>query len=254
MAVVEVPIGAEHRADARTRTRRVSTLVAAFLALLMLASIGIVSPVAAKGGGAPAERVIAAVRTHLGARYVWGSTGPNSFDCSGLVYRAFRQARLAKRIGGFNTAHGYFYSFRKQGKTGRTSGQPGDLVVYNGGGHIGIYIGGGKVISALISGVKVHKIQGLNIKFTTFVHLGLDSDSTWVANKSTSKATYRRAERRLPLRAGPGRGADALRSVSKGKRLKVLATRDRGSRGVWVKVQLKNGDKGWARKTLTRAI
>ena len=254
MAVIEAPFGAEDRADARTRTHRVPTLVVAFLALLMLASIGVVSPVAAAGGGGPAERVIAAARTHLGARYVWGSTGPNSFDCSGLVYRVFRQAHLARRIGGFNTAHGYYYGFRKQGKTSRTNGRPGDLVVYNGGGHIGIYIGGGKVISALLSGVKVHKVQGLNIKFTTFVHVGLASDPSRVASKSASNATYRKAERRLPLRAGPRRGADALRSVAKGKRLKVLATRDRGSRGVWVKVKLQNGDKGWARKSLTKAI
>ena len=91
------------------------TLVAAFLALLMLVGIGLAAPVAASGGS-QADRVIAAAASHLGARYVWGSTGPHGFDCSGLVYRAFREARLAKHIGGFNTAHGYYYSFRKQGQ------------------------------------------------------------------------------------------------------------------------------------------
>ena len=107
----------------------------------MLAGIGLVSPVAAKGGGPEAERVIAAVSQQLGKPYRWGSTGPNSFDCSGLVYRAFRQAKLARKIGGFNTAHGYFYSFRKKGKTSRSNPRPGDIVVWNNGGHVGIYVG-----------------------------------------------------------------------------------------------------------------
>ena len=115
MAVIEAPVSAEDRAEARTRIHRVPTLVAAFLALLMLVGIGLAAPVAASGGS-QADRVIAAASRHLGARYVWGSTGPHGFDCSGLVYRSFREAHLAKHIGGFNTAHGYYYSFRKQGQ------------------------------------------------------------------------------------------------------------------------------------------
>ena len=171
MAVIEAPQRAEDRADARTRIHRVPTLVATLLALLMLVGVGVSAPVAANGGGSPADRVIAAAMSHLGARYVWGSTGPNTFDCSGLVYRAFSEAHLAKHIGGFNTAHGYYYSFRARGRTSRTNGQPGDIVVYNHGGHVGIYLGHGKVISALLSGVKIHPLNGINIRFTTFIHL-----------------------------------------------------------------------------------
>jgi hypothetical protein len=252
VAVIEAPKRAEDRADARIRTHRVPTLVATFLALLMLLGIGLTAPVTAKGGS-QAERVIAAVSSHLGARYVWGSTGPKTFDCSGLVYRAFREARLAKHIGGFNTAHGYYYSFRKRGKTSRTHGQPGDIVVYNHGGHVGIYLGHGKVISALLSGVKVHPLQGINIRFTTFIHLGLNQGTSSIASRA-SKPKYRKAAHALPLRARPGRSAHSLRKIAKGRRLEVLATRDRGRHGVWIKVKLSNGDKGWARKSLTRSV
>jgi hypothetical protein len=253
VAVIEAPESAEVRADARVRTHRVPTLVATFLALVMLLGIGLAEPVAASGGS-QAYRVIAAAKSHLGARYVWGSTGPKTFDCSGLVYRVFRQTHLAKHIGGFNTAHGYYYSFRKRGKTSRTNGRPGDIVVYNHGGHVGIYLGHGRVISALLSGVKVHPLQGINIRFTTFIHLGLNQGTSSSIASRARKPTYRRVTHRLPLRAEPGRSAHALRKVSKGRRVEVLGTRDRGRHGVWIKVKLSNGDKGWARKSLTRKI
>ena len=252
MAVIEAPLSAEDRAEARTRIHRVPKVVAAFLALLMLVGVGIAAPVDASGGS-QADRVIAAAKQHLGARYVWGSTGPHGFDCSGLVYRSFREARLAKHIGGFNTAHGYYYDFRRRGETSRTNGQPGDVVVYDHGGHVGIYLGHGKVLSALLSGVKIHPLQGINIRFTTFIHLGLTQDGASIASRSV-RARYRLAAHSLPLRARPGRHASALLTVHKGRRLQVLGTRDRGHHGVWIKVKLSNGDKGWARKSLTRAI
>lgn len=255
MAAIEAPVGAEDRARARTRTHtlRLPTLAAACLALLMLVGIGLAAPVAANSGASQADRVVAAASRHLGARYVWGSTGPRGFDCSGLVYRAFAEAHLAKRIGGFNTAHGYYQTFRRRHKESRSHGERGDIVVYNNGGHVGIYLGHGKVISALLSGVKVHPIQGIDIGFTTFIHLGLSSDGVSIASRA-KKPTYRRAERALPLRAKPGRSSDSLGKVAKGRRLQVLGTRDRGKHGVWIKVKLSNGHKGWARKSLTRAV
>ncbi len=128
--------------------------------------------------------------------------GPTAFDCSGLVYRAFRQANLARKIGGFNTAHGYFYSFRKKGKTSRSNPRPGDIVVWNNGGHVGIYVGHGQAVSALLSGVKRHKVGGLNIKFTTYIHLGLSSSSSSVASRSKPKV-YRTT---TPAIADAGQG------------------------------------------------
>ena len=253
MAAIEAPAGAEDRAQARTRTHRLPPLLAVCLALLMLVGIEAAAPVAANSGGSQADRVVAAASRHLGARYVWGSTGPRGFDCSGLVYRSFAEAHLAKLIGGFNTAHGYYQTFQRRHKESRSHGRRGDIVVYNHGGHVGIYLGHGKVISALLSGVKIHPIQGINIRFTTFIHLGLSSDTTSVASRAR-KATYRKATHALPLRAKPGRRAHSLEKVAKGRRLEVLGTKDRGHHGVWLRVKLSNGDTGWARKSLTRKI
>ena len=249
MAVSQAPECAENRVPTRTSSHRIPTLIAMALAVLMLAGISLASPVAARGGS-EANRVIAAVSQHLGKPYRWGRTGPNAFDCSGLVYRAFRQANLARKIGGFNTAHGYFYSFRKKGKTSRSNPRPGDIVVWNNGGHVGIYVGHGQAVSALLSGVKRHKVGGLNIKFTTYIHLGLSSSSSSVASRSKPKV-YRTTNRRLPMRAKAGRSSHLVRSVSKGKRLQVIRTRDRGSKGVWVKVR-RGHDTGWVRKSMTR--
>jgi hypothetical protein len=251
VAVIEARQRAEDRAEARTRTHRFPTLVAAFLALLMLVSIGIAQPVAANGGGGTqAARVIAAVEGHLGARYRWGSTGPYAFDCSGLVYRAFKEAKLVGHIGGFNTAHGYYRSFQRRGKTSTSNGQPGDIVVYSRGGHVGIYLGHGKVVSALLSGVKVHPLKGLDIRFTTFIHLGLSGDSTSLA-ASRSKASYRRADQRIPMRAKPGRHARVIRKVNTQDKLTVLST---SGHGTWLHVRLSNDHTGWVRTSLTHRV
>jgi hypothetical protein len=251
VAVSQAPECAEVRVTDRTSHHRIPILIATALAALMLATIGLATPVAANGREDQADRVTAAVSRQIGKPYRWGSTGPNGFDCSGLVYRAFRQAKLARKIGGFNTAHGYFASFRRKGRTSRANPRPGDIVVWDNGGHVGIYVGHGKAVSALLSGVKRHTIRGLNIRFTTYIHLGLDGGTSTVASRSRPKA-YRTTTRRLPLRTQPGRSSNVVRSVAKGKRLQVLKTRDRGRKGVWVKVRLSGGDTGWARKSMTR--
>ncbi len=251
MAAIEAHPNIQASVPAHRLSRRVHGIVASVLALMVLASVVVVAPVAARDtSDSQADRVIASVSRHLGARYRWGSTGPSTFDCSGLVYRAFKQSHLAGKIGGFNTAHGYYYDFRKRGRTSKRDGQPGDIVVYDRGGHVGIYLGGGKVISALLSGVKRHPLRGLNIKFTTFVHLGLSQESTMDIARA-SHATYRRAAHALPLRARPSGTARFVRRVHKDQRLKVLATRDLGHRGVWIKVKLPGGDTGWARRSRT---
>ena len=158
MAVIEAPVSAEDRAEARTRTHRVPTLVAAFLALLMLAGHRARCAGRRQVVDPQADRVIAAVSHHLGARYVWGSTGPNGFDCSGLVYRAFREAHLAQ-------AHRWLQHrprlllqlpAARARPAGSMAGQATSWSTTDGG-HVGIYLGRGKVISALLSGVKVHR-------------------------------------------------------------------------------------------------
>lgn len=89
-----------------------------------------------------------AAKTKVGASYVWGATGPNSFDCSGLVQWAFRQAGVDLPRTSFEQSHvGAPVAFENL--------QPGDIVITNGGGHVGIYAGDGKLLNAVQSGTPV---------------------------------------------------------------------------------------------------
>jgi hypothetical protein len=172
------------------------------------------------------------------------------------VFRAFKEAGLAKRIGGFDTAHGYYSRFRRLGRVSRVAPRVGDIVVYSGGGHVGIYVGRGQVVSALVSGVKRHSIRGLNIRFTGILRVSLTRGAGRVvplaARRSVRQHVVRTAERKLPLRAGPRRGSRSLASVRRGTRLAVLGTRRRGQ-ATWIRVRLADGRRGWVNKGMTAA-
>ena len=85
-----------HRIRIRRRRRRVHPAVAAVAAVLALAAL--IHP-AATGPGTrttaatgPAATAIAYARAQLGKPYVWGGTGPDAYDCSGLVQAAYASA------------------------------------------------------------------------------------------------------------------------------------------------------------------
>jgi cell wall-associated NlpC family hydrolase len=122
---------------------------------------------------AASVRVIALAEKHLGARYAHGATGPYAFDCSGLVYRVFEDAGLGRAIDGLQSASALYAHFKALHKTSTKDPQPGDLVIFGHGSHVGIYIGGGKVIHAMITGVAITRVSAVIPSFTTYVHLGL---------------------------------------------------------------------------------
>jgi cell wall-associated NlpC family hydrolase len=253
----------------RTSGHRIRRLMTGMVLAMLVLAAGAM-PTSARTMS-QADRVVRAVTSHIGARYVWGSTGPRGFDCSGLVYRAFREAHVARAIGGFNTAHGYYSRFRHLGRVSRSAPRVGDIVVYNNGGHVGIYVGHGMVVSALLRGVTRHPIRGLEIPFTAILRVNLGRHSSDYGHlvpasarsktKSSHKSGHhhpshkvvRKATQRLPLRADPSRGSDALRSLKRGTRMVVLATRNKHHGPSWVKVRLGNGDRGWVNRSLTRA-
>lgn len=86
------------------------------------------------------EKVIAWAMAQQGKKYVFGSAGPNSFDCSGLVMRAFEQA-------GVKLPHytGTMVKFGK--KVSRNELQRGDII-FPTSGHVVIYLGDGKQLAA----------------------------------------------------------------------------------------------------------
>ena len=85
--------------------------------------------------------IAATAAKYVGVPYVWGGNTPSGWDCSGFVKYVY-----AKH--GINIARGTS-AIRASGQFVRTSSpKPGDLVFQNGGGHVGIYLGGGKMIGA----------------------------------------------------------------------------------------------------------
>ena len=126
---------------------------------------------------APAARsVILAAVNHLGAPYVFGATGPTTFDCSGLIWYAFRSTGHFAIIGNgaYRRGRDIYQYFSTRGLASRTDGRPGDIVAYDAGMHLGIYLGNGRVISALTRGVSIHGLYAMNLPFTAFLHTGLD--------------------------------------------------------------------------------
>ncbi|MFD7707668.1 NlpC/P60 family protein [Streptomyces sp. NPDC059786] len=92
--------------------------------------------------GFRAAAAIAYARQALGSPYVWGATGPDAFDCSGLVQAAYRSA-------GVSLPRTTYAQIDAGHRVARSELAPGDLVFfYSGISHVGIYIGNGQMIHA----------------------------------------------------------------------------------------------------------
>jgi peptidoglycan DL-endopeptidase CwlO len=108
-------------------------------------------PTGSPGAGHP-EAASIALR-YLGVPYVYGGASPSGFDCSGLVMYVYAQL-------GISLPH---YTVAQWNATQPISSPaPGDLVFFNGLGHVGIYIGGGQFIHAPHTGdvVKISSLSG----------------------------------------------------------------------------------------------
>ena len=132
------------------------------------------TPVAASYSS-EASQVIRIARAQLGDRWRYGATGPSTFDCSGLVMYAYRMAGDLRMIGNgrYRSAGALYRYFLMRGKTSRTRGTPGDLVVWGNGSHIGIYLGNGMAVSTLTSGVRIHGVHAVTARFTAFLRTGI---------------------------------------------------------------------------------
>ncbi|MER6162515.1 NlpC/P60 family protein [Streptomyces sp. NPDC001868] len=96
-----------------------------------------------------AAAAVAAARSALGKPYVWGSTGPHGFDCSGLMVWSYGQAG----VGLPRTSQAQRYAGTQ---VPLSQAQPGDLVTYRpDASHVGMYVGNGQVIHAPYPGAPV---------------------------------------------------------------------------------------------------
>ncbi|MGW4922417.1 NlpC/P60 family protein [Streptomyces parvulus] len=101
--------------------------------------------------GTKADKALAFARAQIGKPYVWGATGPGSYDCSGLTQAAWKAAGVSlPRV---------TYDQVNAGTTVPVSqAQPGDLVFfYDDLSHVGLYIGNGMMIHAPKPGAYVRE-------------------------------------------------------------------------------------------------
>lgn len=87
--------------------------------------------------------VVQTASNYIGSRYVYGASGPNSFDCSGFTSYIYKQHGVSLN----RTAAGQYSNGTA---VARSDLQPGDLVMFGKSGinHVGIYIGGGNIVHA----------------------------------------------------------------------------------------------------------
>ena len=103
-------------------------------------------------------RIVSIAKTKLGFPYVWGTQGPNTFDCSGFVLWVHKRAKIKnlppRSTSGYPSYNKYQVSLKKI--------QPGDVLWRSG--HVGIYIGNNKYIHASnpSDGVKISPLGADN--------------------------------------------------------------------------------------------
>jgi cell wall-associated NlpC family hydrolase len=133
----------------------IASAVAAGLGLAVLAGHHAAAVPGGNASAAPARAAaaIAYARAQLGKPYLWGGTGPDAFDCSGLVFQAYASAGVAIP----RTSEEQWASLPHE-----TGPEPGYLVFAPGSdgtwaspGHVALVIGGGQVIQAYAAGYPV---------------------------------------------------------------------------------------------------
>ena len=110
------------------------------------------------GGTAPPPSyggVVGIAMRYLGVPYVWGGASPSGFDCSGFTMYVYAQV-------GVSLPHNAAAQFGYGSPVSRSQLQPGDLVFFDGLGHVGLYVGGGSFIHAPHTGdvVKISSLTG----------------------------------------------------------------------------------------------
>ncbi len=94
------------------------------------------------------EQLIKVARTKLGSRYVRGGKGPNTFDCSGFVYWCLNKAGVSQP---YLTSYGWRSVSHYRRISSMSDVKRGDILVFrmsSSQGHVGIALGGGRMIDA----------------------------------------------------------------------------------------------------------
>lgn len=161
------------------------------------------------GGGAEGGLLGAVEKYGKGKPYVWGASGPDAFDCSGLVMYALQKA--------FGKSFPHYSGAQYNATTPVSNPQPGDLVFFGPGGsdHVGVYAGGGKYWSAMSP--------------SSNPNIGMSS----VKDGPSSNISYRR----VPGLKGEGSSSD----VKANNGLESFIKKMPGLKGFWSMINKLNG-------------
>lgn len=96
----------------------------------------------------PAQRAVVVAMGQIGKPYRFGGLGPSTFDCSGLT-------KYAYGLVGIQLPHSAAGQYHSGTRIARGQLQPGDLIFWRGLGHVGIYVGGGRMVHAPATGLLV---------------------------------------------------------------------------------------------------
>ncbi len=163
--------------EEQARARLAAARAAAHQESIELSIGGVPEPVADDGSGSgsgsvavsvpPAKYggVVGIAMQYLGVPYVWGGASPSGFDCSGFAMYVYSQV-------GVSLPHNAAMQYSSVGVyVPREQLQPGDLVFFDGLGHMGMYIGGGQFIHAPHTG-DVVKISSLYDSWYSSTYVG----------------------------------------------------------------------------------
>ena len=101
--------------------------------------------------GTQADKAVAFAYAQLGKPYEWGATGPNAYDCSGLVQAAWAAAGLA-------IPRTTYEDWDDLQHIPVSEMAPGDLIIFDDEGHVGMYVGDGYFIDAPTTGKDVERV------------------------------------------------------------------------------------------------
>jgi peptidoglycan DL-endopeptidase CwlO len=152
-AIAQARLAAHHAAQQQAQDNTVVGVSA-----ITPQSDTVVAPPPTHGG------VVAYAMSQLGTPYVWAGSAPGGFDCSGLVMWAYAQV-------GVSLPHSSYAQYGYGVPVSRDQLQPGDLVFFDGLGHVGIYIGGDQFVHAPHTG-DVVKISSLSEGWYTATYVG----------------------------------------------------------------------------------
>ncbi|MFD1125830.1 C40 family peptidase [Lentilactobacillus raoultii] len=134
--------------------RQIVLVLVAFFTLL---TAGFTTAQAAKTDEPTYSSIYNVAKQNLGKPYVWGATGPSSFDCSGFTSYVY------KKGAGVSLPRTAQAQYNAEKKVSYSNLQKGDLVFFGGSAvsisHVGLYIGNGKMIDAQNRGVITENVK-----------------------------------------------------------------------------------------------